>query len=145
MTDQNKTELDLAIEWLRGLKNKAWEPEDYGDIELVCEAAEAHSRSLNPPEEITVHIPLDMYGKEYIFRMSEPKTIKIICPQAPRDEDRERALAAIQFCISRASMKSIPDEENAIWSVGTSEQPRITIAVLKAAEKALQAKYTGEK
>ncbi len=34
-----ETELERKVKWLRGLKNKAWEPEDYADIDDICEAA----------------------------------------------------------------------------------------------------------
>lgn len=53
--------------------------------------------------------------------------------KAPKIEDDVReAVEAVQFCINTFMNCRMTDDEIAIWSVGTSAKPRITLKVLKS-------------
>lgn len=54
--------------------------------------------------------------------------------------NQERALEAIDFCLSVARKMHLPDKDHAIWSVGTSEKPRITLDILETCRAALTQK-----
>ncbi len=65
-----ETELERKVKWLRGLKNKAWEPEDYADIADICEAALTRAPQWLPIDsaprdgtEILAYVP---YGGGFI-------------------------------------------------------------------------------
>lgn len=47
------------------------------------------------------------------------------------DNDINKALEAVEFCISVIQNPRIPEEDIAIWSCGTSSKPRITLDILK--------------
>lgn len=72
-------------------------------------------------------------------QLSKTKYIRadLVIPPTP-SQDREKALEAISFCIETMKNSRMTDDDIAIWSVGTSQKPRITITVLKAAMSALQ-------
>ena len=62
----------------------------------------------------------------------------------PTPSDRRRALEAIDHCLDVARSKNIPDHENAIWSSGTSERPRITLDILETCKSSLKPDAAGE-
>lgn len=53
------------------------------------------------------------------------------------DNNRAEALAAVSYCLKMIRNDRIPKEDNAIWSSGSSQQPRITEDILETIQEAL--------
>lgn len=49
----------------------------------------------------------------------------------PTDAQRREAFEAVNFCLDTIKNHRLKDEDNCIWSAGTSQKPRITAKVLK--------------
>lgn len=53
------------------------------------------------------------------------------------DNNRAEALAAVSYCLKMIRNDRIPKKDNAIWSSGSSQQPRITEDILETIQEAL--------
>lgn len=53
-------------------------------------------------------------------------------------DSRQTALEAVEYCLKVIHNERIPKEDNAIWSSGSSAQPRITEDILETIRAALQ-------
>lgn len=59
-------------------------------------------------------------------------------------EARKAALVAVEYCLETIHNPRIPKGDNAIWSSGSSSNPRITEEILETIESALQQPDTSE-